>query len=96
MVKMHQNPILSMLVWVSWFIHFCFQYKGLCCKDIKAWISGLYQKTICAYVTPDTPTPIEKDTYDVLLCSAGMFPGSIVPQVTFLIHVLDPCPLSLS
>ena len=42
---------------------------------------GLYKKTICAYVTPDRPTPIENDTYDVLLCSAGMFPGSIVPQV---------------
>ena len=95
MVKMHQNPILSMLVWVSG-LNCSFSIEGLCCKDIKAWISGLYQKTICAYVTPDTPTPIEKDTYDVLLCSAGMFPGSIVPQVTFLIHVLDACPLSLS
>merc|ERR1719234_2605012 len=30
---------------------------------------GLYERTICAYVTPDTPTPIENDTYDVLLCS---------------------------
>ena len=47
----------------------------------KAKTPGLYKKTICAYVTPDTPTPIENDTYDVLLCSAGMFPGSIVPQV---------------
>ena len=46
---------------------------------------GLYKKTICAYVTPDTPTPIENDTYDVLLCSAGMFPGSIVPQVEKMI-----------
>ena len=56
-------------------------------RDIKSWIPGLYQKTICAYVTPDIPTPIENDTYDVLLCSAGMFPGSIVPQVsTILFH----------
>jgi len=52
---------------------------------------GLYQKTICAYVTPDTPTPIENDTYDVLLCSAGMFPGSIVPQAfTELLRVVKP------
>jgi len=52
---------------------------------------GLYKKTICAYVTPDTPTPIENDTYDVLLCSAGMFPGSIVPQAfTELLRVVKP------
>lgn len=61
---------------------------------------GLYQETICAYVTPDVPTPVrlfrlsviktkgivflfqvKGNTYDVLLCSAGMFPGSIIPQV---------------
>ena len=42
---------------------------------------GLYQNTFCAYVTPDEKTPIEDNSYDVLLCSAGMFPGSIVPQV---------------
>lgn len=50
---------------------------------------GLYQRTICGYVTPDTPTDIADNTYDVLLCSAGMFPGSIVPQVpplTLLLH----------
>lgn len=41
---------------------------------------GLYKKTICCYVTPDEKTPVEDGTYDVMLCSAGMFPGSIVPQ----------------
>ena len=43
--------------------------------------NNLYsRKTICCYVTPDEKTPIEDGTYDVMLCSAGMFPGSIVPQ----------------
>ena len=41
---------------------------------------NLYKKTICAYVTPDDQTPIKDGTYDVLTCSAGMFPGSIIPQ----------------
>jgi len=40
----------------------------------------LYQNTFCTYVTPDQRTPIADGSYDVLLCSAGMFPGSIVPQ----------------
>ena len=31
-------------------------------------------------MTPDEKCPIEDGTYDALLCSAGMFPGSIVPQ----------------
>ena len=31
------------------------------------------------------------DTYDVLLCSAGMFPGSIIPQsFKELIRVVKP------
>lgn len=52
---------------------------------------GLYKKTFCCYVTPDTPTPIADNTYDALLCSAGMFPGSIVPQAfTELIRVVKP------
>lgn len=52
---------------------------------------GLYKRTICGYVTPDTPTDIQDNTYDVLLCSAGMFPGSIVPQAfTELIRVVKP------
>merc|ERR1712008_69115 len=52
---------------------------------------GLYQNTFCAYVTPDEKTPIEDDAYDVLLCSAGMFPGSIVPQAfTELLRVVKP------
>jgi len=51
----------------------------------------LYNKTICCYVTPDDPTPIEDNTYDVLLCSAGMFPGSIVPQAfTELLRITKP------
>jgi len=51
----------------------------------------LYQKTFCCYVTPDIPTPIADNTYDALLCSAGMFPGSIVPQAfTELIRVVKP------
>merc|ERR1712173_398944 len=41
---------------------------------------NLYKKAICAYVTPTEQTPIENDAYDVMMCSAGMFPGSIVPQ----------------
>jgi len=50
---------------------------------------GLYRQTFCCYVTPDKATPIADDTYDVLLCSAGMFPGSIVPQAfTELIRVV--------
>jgi len=50
---------------------------------------GLYKQTFCCYVTPDIPTPIADDTYDVLLCSAGMFPGSITPQAfTELIRVV--------
>ena len=50
---------------------------------------GLYQRTICGYVTPDTPTDIQDNTYNVLLCSAGMFPGSIVPQVPVLSSFLS-------
>jgi len=51
----------------------------------------LYQKTFCCYVTPDDPTPIEDNAYDVLLCSAGMFPGSIVPQAfTELLRITKP------
>ncbi|XP_023328285.1 uncharacterized protein LOC111701299 isoform X2 [Eurytemora carolleeae] len=41
---------------------------------------GLFNKTFCCFVTPDSKTPIPDNAYDVLLCSAGMFPGSIVPQ----------------
>ena len=34
---------------------------------------------------------MEDDTYDVLTCSAGMFPGSIVPQAfTELIRMVKP------
>ena len=33
------------------------------------------RNTFCCYVTPDEKTPIEDGSYDVLLCSAGMFPG---------------------
>merc|ERR1712119_205338 len=52
---------------------------------------GLYQNTFCAYVTPDEKTPIEDNSYDVLLCSAGMFPGSIVPQAfKELIRIVKP------
>jgi len=52
---------------------------------------GLYRQTYCCYVTPDKPTPIPDCSYDVLLCSAGMFPGSIVPQAfTELIRVVRP------
>jgi len=51
----------------------------------------LYQKTFCCYVSPDEKTPIEDNTYDVLLCSAGMFPGSIVPQAfTELLRITKP------
>merc|ERR1719184_756041 len=55
----------------------------------EAMQKGLYKNTFCCYVTPDTPTPIADNTYDVLLCSAGMFPGSITPQAfTELIRVV--------
>lgn len=33
-------------------------------------------------MTPDEKTPIEDGTYDVMLCSAGMFPG----KYYFIIH----------
>ena len=37
------------------------------------------------------PLQIADNTYDALLCSAGMFPGSIVPQAfTELIRVVKP------
>ena len=50
-------------------------------KLLKYSKNNIYsRKTICCYVTPDEKTPIEDGTYDVMLCSAGMFPGSIVPQ----------------
>ena len=40
---------------------------------------------------PNEKTPVEDDTYDVLTCSAGMFPGSIVPQAfTELIRMVKP------
>jgi len=52
---------------------------------------GLYKKTFCCYVSPDEETPIEDNQYDVLLCSAGMFPGSIVPQAfTELLRITKP------
>ena len=42
-------------------------------------------------MTPDEKTPIEDESYDVLLCSAGMFPGSIVPQAfQELIRLVKP------
>ena len=51
----------------------------------------IYRKTYCCYVTPDEKTPIEDNTYDVMLCSAGMFPGSIVPQAfKELIRIVKP------
>jgi len=51
----------------------------------------LYQETICCYVSPDEKTPIVDNKYDVLLCSAGMFPGSIVPQAfTELLRITKP------
>jgi len=51
----------------------------------------LYNKTVCCYVSPDEKTPISDNTYDVLLCSAGMFPGSIVPQAfTELLRITKP------
>merc|ERR1712150_28602 len=53
---------------------------------------NLYKKVICSYVMPNEKTPeMEDDTYDVLTCSAGMFPGSIVPQAfTELIRMVKP------
>eukprot|EP00088_Acartia_fossae_P021600 TRINITY_DN22996_c0_g1_i1.p1 TRINITY_DN22996_c0_g1~~TRINITY_DN22996_c0_g1_i1.p1 ORF type:complete len:293 (-),score=80.62 TRINITY_DN22996_c0_g1_i1:164-1012(-) len=51
----------------------------------------LYNKTFCCYVSPDEKTPIADNAYDVLLCSAGMFPGSIVPQAfTELLRITKP------
>jgi len=51
----------------------------------------LFKNTFCCYVSPDTKTPIEDDSYDVLLCSGGMFPGSIVPQAfTELLRITKP------
>ena len=50
---------------------------------------NLYRNVICSYVTPNEKTPINDETYDVLTCSAGMFPGSIVPQAfTELLRVV--------
>lgn len=52
---------------------------------------NLYRNTFCCYVTPDEKTPISDASYDALLCSAGMFPGSIVPQAfTELLRVVKP------
>merc|ERR1712170_18554 len=51
--------------------------QGLLDQGLK---KGLFNKIFCCYVTPDSKTPIEDNTYDAMLCSAGMFPGSIVPQ----------------
>ena len=51
--------------------------QGLLDAAVK---KGLYEKTYCCYVQPDEKTPVEEGAYDVMLCSAGMFPGSIVPQ----------------
>ena len=40
---------------------------------------------------PTEQTPIADGTYDVLTCSAGMFPGSIVPQAfTELLRMVKP------
>ena len=51
----------------------------------------LYKNVFCAYVLPNERTSIKDDTYDVLTCSAGMFPGSIVPQAfTELLRVVRP------
>ena len=51
----------------------------------------LYKKVFCSYVTPNEKTPIADDTYDVMTCSAGMFPGSIVPQAfKELIRIVKP------
>ena len=48
-------------------------------------------KIFCCYVTPDSKTPIEDNTYDAMLCSAGMFPGSIVPQAfKELLRIVKP------
>ena len=42
-------------------------------------------------MTPDEKTPIEDNTYDLLMCSAGMFPGSIVPQAfKELLRIVKP------
>ena len=52
---------------------------------------NLYRNVICSYVTPNEKTQIADDTYDVLTCSAGMFPGSIVPQsFQELIRIVKP------
>jgi len=51
----------------------------------------LFRNTFCCYVSPDEQTPIADNTYDVLLCSGGMFPGSIVPQAfTELLRITKP------
>ena len=51
----------------------------------------LYKNVYCAYVLPNEQTTIKDDTYDVLTCSAGMFPGSIVPQAfTELLRIVKP------
>jgi len=51
----------------------------------------LFKQIFCCYVSPDEKTPIADNTYDVLLCSGGMFPGSIVPQAfTELLRITKP------
>jgi len=52
---------------------------------------NLYKQVFCTYVMHDKKTEEVPDaTYDVLLCCAGMFPGSIVPQAfTELIRMVS-------
>lgn len=62
--------------------------QGLLDQGLK---KGLFNKIFCCYVTPDSKTPIEDNTYDAMLCSAGMFPGSIVPQAfKELLRIVKP------
>jgi len=42
--------------------------------------TGTYKDVTVAFVKPDEETPLPANKFDVLLCSAGMFPGAIEPQ----------------
>ena len=41
---------------------------------------GVYKEVYQAFVRPNEETPLKSEAYDVLMCSAGMFPGAIEPQ----------------
>lgn len=52
---------------------------------------GIFRKVYKAFIDPETPTPIEDDSYDALLCCAGFFQGLISPLgFTELLRITKP------